>query len=122
MLSDEESERYRLIYQGLTGPRDLAPLRANVHGLADTLEKLRALGTVGAPYERSKYARSAYQTLFDMLAPCSMIPNLPRAAPYAPPAAPPDTKVEQLAETVMKEMRTAQNERINSSGYFAAID
>jgi hypothetical protein len=33
-----------------------------------------------------------------------------------------ETKVEQLAETVMKEMKSGQGERVSSQGYFAAID
>jgi hypothetical protein len=121
-LSDEESERYRQLYQGIVGTRDVWQLRNDVHAIADTLEKLRALGTVGAPYERSKYARSAYQALFDLMAPYSRVAHLPRAGAYSPPATPPETRFEQLGETFLKEMKTAQLERVNSHGYFAAID
>ena len=38
------------------------------------------------------------------------------------PATPPETRLEQLGETFLKEMKTAQLERVNSPGYFAAID
>ncbi len=122
LLSDAESERYRQLYQGITGARDGAALRTEVHAIAQTLENLRALGTVGAPYERSKYARSAYQGLFDLLVTSAGMANLPKSAAYLAPATPPETRFEQLGETFLKELQAAQLERINSKGYFAALD
>jgi hypothetical protein len=122
LLSDSESERYRQLYQGLVGVRDGAALRADVHAIAERMENLRALGSVGAPYERSKYARAAYQGLFDLLLTASALPNLPRSAAYVAPATPPETRLEQLGETFLKELHTAQVERVNSAGHGAAVD
>jgi hypothetical protein len=120
-LDADESARYRSLYRSIVGAQDAPRLRAVPHEIAETLERLRSLGSVSAPYERSKYARASYATLFDLLSSLAMIPNLPES--HDPPlAAPPETKVEQLGESAFVAMSAAAHEPVNSPAYFAAID
>lgn len=136
-LTDEESARYRGLYQQiLAGAQtrkewydrevrgtadDEASVRANLHEIGEVLERLRGLGAVAAPYERTKYAIFAYKDLFDVMAHLATSPNT-RGGAYAAPQAKPPTDVEERGEVFLKDIQAAQLERVNSPGYWAAID
>lgn len=136
VLTDDESLRYRALFEaifdGARGRRDrwdrergagngLAAPRANLRAIAEVIERLRGLGEVGAPYERTKYAISGYKDALDVVTYAAAAANLPATA-YAAPGGKPQTPVETHGEAVLEAAHAAQREPINSPGYRAAVD